>query len=145
MKSLENDDLRREFAHLKQRFTDIVYDNSKEVDGLKYEREKKVSEMELLVKRSNEEIQLLEKKVQLLRGEMFNILEKRLDEENILIATVEKYFDPYKEIKEQLSDLKYSQVLTKSYEKAKQGRKFDSWRFVPIPDDFRMAYENSFK
>jgi len=145
LKSLENDDLRKEFNRLKQRFTDIIYDNNKEIDRLRYEKEKKTGEMELLVKRSNDEILLLEKKIALLKAELYNIMEKRLDEENILIMMMQKYLDSNKEVKDQVTKVKYSQVILKSYEKLSEGVKLDNWKHVEIREDFRKYYEDHFK
>lgn len=145
LKSLENDDLRREFYRLKQRFTDIVCENYNEIDKLKYEKEKKFKEMETLSKRSKEEIQFIEKKIGLLKSEMFNIMEKRTNEENVLITTMQKYLDPHKEVKEQLRNIIYSQILVESYEKVTEEPKLEKWRHIKVPDEFKENYNANFK
>ena len=140
MKSLENEDLRREYKKLKEKFMEIVFQNTKSLELLRYEKQRKREELEKFKSTSESDINFLKKKEVLLKSEMYNILEKRTKSENILIGNLENVVVLSKSLETQLNPLNFSHVLNMSFEQLQANVQKEKWRDVEISEEVKGVF-----
>ena len=119
---------------------EIVFQNTKSLELLRYEKQRKREELEKFKSTSESDINFLKKKEVLLKSEMYNILEKRTNSENILIGNLENVVVLSKSLETQLNPLNFSHVLNMSFEQLQANVQKEKWRDVEISEEVKGVF-----